>query len=234
MGASRVQSAVVISEVADKGTSTDCSGDDWIELANMGAADVDLAGYSVHDDKGKDDEGAFTFDAGTPAVLAAGGYLGICAQRKDGSGPGFKIGGDDTVFLLDAAGQQISTSGALPGIGEGDKTYSLHADGTYKQTSTPTFGKANVFDAAQESPEAARARVTKAKKAAMAAQNLLGVDFFGMADDGGVPAAGEGEGEGGWDTVVAIDVSMEPEHQRALITNQSYEMYSPFTKVAPP
>ena len=97
--------------------------------------------YSVHDDKGKDDKGAFTFPAASPKVIKGGEFLGMCAQLQDGTGPSFKIGGDDTIYLLDAAGKQVSTSGALPGIGEDDKTYSLHPDGTYKQTSTPTFGK---------------------------------------------------------------------------------------------
>ena len=44
--------------------------------------------------------------------------------------------------------------------------------------------QANVFDASQETPEAAKARVTKEKRAEMVAQNALGVDFFDMNNDG--------------------------------------------------
>ena len=79
--------AVIINEVANKGGGGVCAGEDWIELFNMGAAEVDLAGYKLHDDKGAADEDVWTFPAGQ--TIAAGAYKLICA--KVGSSCGVKL-----------------------------------------------------------------------------------------------------------------------------------------------
>ena len=48
--------ALRINEIADKGTSNVCNGEDWIELflplAANDAPSLNLAGYILHDDKG--------------------------------------------------------------------------------------------------------------------------------------------------------------------------------------
>ena len=42
---------VIISEVADKGTSNACTDKaDWVELQNTGSSTVSLAGFKLHDD----------------------------------------------------------------------------------------------------------------------------------------------------------------------------------------
>ena len=47
---------IIITEIADKGSSNTCNGNgrDWIELYNAGKDDVDLgaSGYMLHDDTG--------------------------------------------------------------------------------------------------------------------------------------------------------------------------------------
>jgi hypothetical protein len=42
---------VVINEVARSGGGGACNGEDWVELYNLGATFVNLAGYKLHDDK---------------------------------------------------------------------------------------------------------------------------------------------------------------------------------------
>ena len=54
-----VSSTVIISEVADKGTSNACpEKQEWVELHNSGATATSLAGAKIHDDNGPDDSSA--------------------------------------------------------------------------------------------------------------------------------------------------------------------------------
>ena len=137
---------VRISEVADKGSSGVCSGDDWVELCNDGDETVDLTGYILHDDKGADDEDALTF-SGSSTTIAAGAFLLLC---KDATGSfskfSFGIGKSDTITLLDAGGLEVSTSGELGGSGAFDKTWmyvSESEDTSFEYTFTPTPGAEN-------------------------------------------------------------------------------------------
>jgi hypothetical protein len=68
-----VQAEVVISEVADKGTTGMCDGNDWVELYNGGNTAVAIAGYVLYDDKGPTHSGALVFGEGVD--ISAGGYL---------------------------------------------------------------------------------------------------------------------------------------------------------------
>ena len=81
--------AVVINEIADKGTSTTCDGKDWVELYNDEDTEVSLDGYILHDDKGLEDDGAFSFAADT--VIPAKSYLVICCGGDGASSPSFKM-----------------------------------------------------------------------------------------------------------------------------------------------
>ena len=103
---------------------------------------MSLAGFVLHDDKGASDSDAFYFAAN--AVIAAGEYLGLCC--KSSNGPQFKVGGDDTITLIDNTGTVLSTSGILLDEGALDKTWARKADGSFVYTTSPTFGAANVFD----------------------------------------------------------------------------------------
>ena len=121
--------AVQITAVADKGSSGKCAagGDqkDWIEVTNPGTNDVSVTGYTLADDKGAGHEDAYVFAAG--AQIAAGATVLLCQEETFQ----FKIGGDDTIFLLDAAGALVDSSGQLAGQGAVDAVWTRSDDGTW-------------------------------------------------------------------------------------------------------
>ena len=163
-----------INEIADKGSDGVCEGEDWIELFNDSPNDVQLEGYVLHDDQYQENaEKNFTFAAGT--VLAGGAYDVLCCDGDGITRPAFKVGKSDTVTLLDASGNVVSTSGKLPGLGEENVTYALNALGEYVQTWRPTPGELNVI-------------ASKPAKD-LRAQNAEGTSFFGM-DERGLPVSG--------------------------------------------
>jgi len=108
-------STVYINEIADKGTSEVCNGEDWVELYNPASATVDLGaeGYVLHDDKGVDSDERFAFPGGTE--IKAESYLLLCMKQKlpqpdgaddstvpeqdDPMSPQFGIGGEDVITL---------------------------------------------------------------------------------------------------------------------------------------
>ena len=142
-------STVVISEVADKGSSGQCgaNNEDWVELHNTGSGSVSLVGWKLHDDKGPSHSKAFTFPSTTS--LAAGEYLVLCTRMGNATtSPQFKISGDDTITLLDASGAVVSSTGALQDLGKFGLVWAYDAASTspsWHYTSTPTPGQANVF-----------------------------------------------------------------------------------------
>ena len=115
---------VRINEIADKGSDGVCEGEDWIELYNDSPNAVQLDGYVLHDDQYPENaEEKFTFAVGT--VLAGNAYDVLCCDGDGITNPKFKVGKSDTVTLLDASGNVVSTSGKLPGLGEENVTYAL-------------------------------------------------------------------------------------------------------------
>jgi len=132
---------LVINEVGDKGTYGTCggntteTGEDYIELLNTGSSEIDLNGYILCDDKGKDDDKAKTFASET---IAAGAYLLLCKDTDFE----FGIGGDDTVTLFDAGKVQISSSGIMTEEGSEALSYQRKPDGTYVYA-IPTPGAEN-------------------------------------------------------------------------------------------
>lgn len=89
---------VRINEVADKGSSDVCDGEDWVELylPENALSPVDLTGYRLHDDNGPGGPDAFTFT--TTTVLQPGEYLLVCIRGPNtATSPQFGIGGDDQV-----------------------------------------------------------------------------------------------------------------------------------------
>ena len=202
-------SGVVISEVADKGSSSQCGADneDWVELHNAGSSSVSLVGWKLHDDKGPSDSKAFTF-LSTTAPLAAGEYILLCTRMDDES-PQFKIGGDDTVTLLDVSGAVVSSTGALQDLGEFDLSWAYNAaTSSWQYTSTPTPSQENIFT---DNWPAVRTRLTK--------QHDDGEAFFeasALATDNLPP-------------VVEIRMTLSAEDWAYQQANATYEVYKPFT-----
>ena len=115
---------VRINEIADKGSDGVCEGEDWIRLNNDSPNAVQLDGYVLHDDQYPENaEKNFTFAAGT--VLAGNAYDVLCCDGDNITNQ-FKVGKSDTVALLGASGNVVSTSGKLPGLGEENVTYALN------------------------------------------------------------------------------------------------------------
>ena len=202
---------VVISEVADKGSSGQCgaNNEDWVELHNTGSGSVSLVGWKLHDDKGPSHSKAFTFPS-TTSPLAAGEYLVLCTRMGNATtSPQFKIGGDDTIKLLDASGAVVSSTGALQDLGELDLSWAYDAGtSSWRYTSTPSPGQANVLT---NSWPAVRARLTK--------QHDDGEAFFEatsvLADR--LPP------------VVEVRLTLSAEDWAYQQENVSHEVYKPFT-----
>jgi CotH kinase protein/Lamin Tail Domain len=226
-----VAADVVISEIADKGTSADvCSGNDWVELYNDGTEAVDVSGWILHDDKGPDDEEALTFSSGSStSVIGAGEFLLLCTEQQGEdavNSPQFGIGKSDTITLIDTStGSIIASEVTLTGYG-GDAaaaaegtivvTFSLDAaDGTFKYTTTPTPGSVNVISTPPVLPSI---------QERLAAQNALGTRFFNM-DDNGLPLA---DGSG-LPAMVDFYIDMEEDAYQDLMQNATYQTYVPFT-----
>ena len=204
-------SALVINEVADKGSSSACGGADWIELWNDGNEQVTLSEYILHDDKGILDEGAFRFPQGY--TLAPNEYKVLCCD-DDPTNPQFGIGGDDTITLLDDSENVVSTVGPLLNKGIFDVTYALQPDGSgYDYTMTPTPGSQNVMTPLPTVEEI---------KAELTARNSLGTRFFGM-DDNGYPV------EDSMEDVLDLKLVMEDEDYLYTLEHPWHEVYRPFT-----
>lgn len=124
--------SIVINEISDKGACDACGGnathpgDAYLELKYNGSHPIDLSGFRLHNDKGKEDAESFTFPAVT---MQAGELLLLC---KDGVNSfTFGIGGYDTVTLLDTQANLISTVGPLINKGSEEISYQLQPDGSY-------------------------------------------------------------------------------------------------------
>lgn len=126
--------ALVINEVAAAGDP-----DDWFELFNGTAADINLSGHSFTDDiNGK--ANLTTFKSGT--VLKANGYLQVTLTD---TWPGFKLGKDEELGLFDATGQLIDSVDWKEGDSPAKKSYGRIPDGTgaFATLETPTPGAKN-------------------------------------------------------------------------------------------
>jgi len=133
-----IDASIILNEIAFKGSRDGtCGSEDWIELLNTDLVEaVDLTGYVLHDDEGKESEEAMVFPS---ATIAPGRYIVLCKERDFL----FGIGTDDTISLLDATGDLVD-SVSLPGVGTDDETFA-YVDGEYEYTTTPTPGFANIY-----------------------------------------------------------------------------------------
>jgi len=164
MGLFSSEAKILISEVAYRGGGDVCNGKDWIELVNTDTTNrIDLNNYTIHDDKGPDDEDA-TLLAGE---ISPGEFVTLCRDQDFA----FGIGGDDTVTLLDATAKKVDEV-TLPGEEYGTTVmYAYFDDGDYKYTSTATPSASNVYTEP----------ITQEQK--YTAQNNAGEDFFSLSCD---------------------------------------------------
>jgi len=197
---------IYINEVADKGSENWCEGEDWVELFNSGSDEILLSGFILHDDKGPDDSRAFQFNES--AAIFSKNYLVLCCNGdKTSNSLEFKIGGDDTITLIDGSSTLLSTTGTLPDIGKKGCTYARDLHGKYLQTCAPTPGRANEF------------RNATVGNKNLDAQNAEGSSFFGMD--------GKGLHVPGFDSVVDLHAEIDDEDWANLKSNSYAETYVP-------
>ena len=204
---------IIISEVADKGSFNACGGKaDWVELQNIGSSDVSLADFKLHDDNGADSSTAFVF--ASDAKLEAGAFLVLCAGGgDDAKSPKFKIGGRDTITLVNAAGKVVSTSGELQALGGYNITWALNSKtSAYEYTSSATPGSGNVFTAVTNKWSRERLRLVT--------QHEDGEAFF---ESSSVAAAKR------LPPVVELRLTMSAKAWAYQQANTTYELYQPFT-----
>lgn len=237
------EGAVVISEVAKKGSSQVCDGNDWTELFNTKDETESLIAYVLHDDKGLSHPNAFSFP--DVAVIDGLEYLLLCHDsatvNSNSMSPQFGIGKDDTLTLVKfitaaAEGdnmtdvtaverstkyQIVDTVGPLPQDPSADRqdiTYALdESTGSFAYTSQPTPGSANVILRLLTDEEWATN-----VKAKLREQNDLGTAFFGM-DNQGHPVYDEM-----FPTVLELHLEMLGDDYDALVKNPEWETYQPF------
>jgi len=201
---------IFINEISDKGTESICDNEDWIELYNAGPSPVSLTGFLLHDDEGPLDSKAYRFgasgDTSSPTVIAAKSYLLLCCNGDGLSSPAFKIGGDDTVTLMDNQDNEVDSSGVLPDTGAFDYTYARNDGAGFVQTITPTPGAENIITA----------KPTMQMVEDYRAQNSLGTPFFGMTEEGSVP---------GVDAVMDLYATVDSDEWDSLMSNPYTETY---------
>mmetsp|Transcript_35838 Transcript_35838/g.93838 ORF Transcript_35838/g.93838 Transcript_35838/m.93838 type:complete len:778 (-) Transcript_35838:369-2702(-) len=133
--------ALLISEVAPRGTASVCSGEDWVEIVNNGVTEVDLQGYMLSDRKGVSDASVYTFPS---TRIEAGGYSVIC---KGTGGFSFGVGVNDSVTLYYPNASVVHNTTRIPSVAV-DDTWAQHswASGSvfFGYTMVPTPGAANV------------------------------------------------------------------------------------------
>lgn len=172
---------VVINEVESQPES----GEDWVELVNIGAGAVDASGLAIRDSEA---DHTYVIPAGT--TIAAGEYLVVDAL-------GYGLGGTDSVRLFDADGTTLLDT--YPWTSHAAHTYGRCPDpkGAFEATTGATKGTQNlcagvVIDEAW--PGAADVRVLDAEDTF--AGDLSGLDWepSGSAALGTLWAVQNGDG----------------------------------------
>ncbi len=136
-------SDVVVNEVMSGNTRTLAAEDgqyyDYIELANLSGADVDISGWYLSDDAA--DSMAWRIPDGT--AVPAGGYLLFYASGNDaGTHTNFRLSAEgEAAVLTNAKGQIVSI--ADYDILDPDQAFSRRADGSYTTELAPSPGAAN-------------------------------------------------------------------------------------------
>ena len=125
---------VVINEVV----SLVEGGEDWIELTNRGAAEVDLEGWYL-----TDSDPTHIFVIGATTALAPGAYL-VFERRAEGSFE-FGLGLEDGVYLYDSSGNLIDRAIWTEGDAPDGASWARDpdAEGPFETLTPPTRGAAN-------------------------------------------------------------------------------------------
>ena len=132
------KSTVVINEVESDAPN---KGNDWVEITNIGAEEVDISGWYLTDDKGEErkTEGKTTpLKSGT--ILKPGAFLVL----EDTVDFDFGFGKTDTAMLYNASGELVD-SYAYESVAVG--TWSRQSDGSFADAEA-TKGTANALPAA--------------------------------------------------------------------------------------
>lgn len=126
-----VVGVLFVNEVMASNTTAcpDAAGefDDWVELYNAGATDIDLTGYTVTDDAGQPSK--FTMGAGV--VVPAHGYKLLWCDQQIGQGHdhiGFKLAAGEAFVIYAPDGTMID--GVSFGTPTTDVSFARLPDGT--------------------------------------------------------------------------------------------------------
>eukprot|EP00581_Thalassiosira_minuscula_P031820 CAMPEP_0183768422 /NCGR_PEP_ID=MMETSP0739-20130205/16733_1 /TAXON_ID=385413 /ORGANISM="Thalassiosira miniscula, Strain CCMP1093" /LENGTH=874 /DNA_ID=CAMNT_0026007653 /DNA_START=27 /DNA_END=2648 /DNA_ORIENTATION=- len=205
------EASIRINEVAYKGSSPNiCNGEDWIELVAT-ASNEDLINYTLHDDKGKDDDKAKYFNESMP--INVGEYLVLCREVDFD----FGIGSDDGITLLDENGNVVSEA-MLLGDSVDDQTFAFFDNddegweqlGGYQYTASPTPGEKNIYT----TPKPLEVKLDE--------QNKEGNAFFLDGDNY----------TDMFDKVVDIHVQLSDESLATIVNHPTWEEFVPFEDVA--
>lgn len=246
---SSVAGNIIINEVADKGTSDVCNGDDWIELYNAGLEPVDLSAqnYVLHDDKGLKSDDAFIFPSET--VLGSQDYLLLCTNQNietdeegiklaDPASPQFGISGDDTISLvrIQVVGNATLDSTASLSTGRNGDIYEVvsvvslpNTDDAFDVSYAYDFNTGEYNYTSTPTPGApnvisgilTQEQKNAEFKAKLQAQNDEGIRFFNMDNDG-LPV------EDGMPDVLDLSFTMSEAAYLNLTTNKTHELYQQF------
>lgn len=140
-------SQLLINEVmsVNEGTVTDEQGEqeDWIEIYNAGNSPVDLGGFYLSDDPLELQKYEIPTTQANLTIIPAKGFLLLWADKDTEQGINhldFKLSNGETLFLVDAAGNVISS--ITPPTLLGDESYGRLQDGgsewqIFSQTASP-------------------------------------------------------------------------------------------------
>lgn len=137
-----VQSSIKLNEIYSRG---DAINPDWIEIYNNSNTQVDVSGYKIYDDGGKNGpKPKKVIPAGT--VISAKGFYIIVTDDNSADSSGFGLSQNgEQVWLENASGTAIDNV-IFPTL-EATQSYVRYPDGTnnWSKTDSITRGVSNVF-----------------------------------------------------------------------------------------
>ena len=134
---------IFVNEVAPTAVSGVCNGADYIELFNKDStASFNLSGFLLYDSAGPASTNAYRFPD-TTALLAPNEARLLCGDATFA----FGINGLDTITLIDANGELVSTTGTMLDLDSAISTFQLSSDQSVYLYGTPSPGAANTIAA---------------------------------------------------------------------------------------
>lgn len=123
--------------------------DDWVELYNTSAQDVDVNGWYLSDNLGKPKKFQISNDNGQNTIVPAKGHLVLWASKRDPLGEmihlSFKLGNDDGELLLLTSSDETWTDTLTYVAHTGQESVGLYPDGgnDVYYFSVPSIAKTN-------------------------------------------------------------------------------------------